>query len=327
MAKSEKQRIKLLRIYEYLKMESDESHPRSMSEIIGELDSQGIKCERKSVSSDIKLLREYGYDIRMVGYKYYLATRELNLGQIRFLIDAAQSAAFLTKEQTQEICAALSMLAGSHRAELLKESVICFDKIKHNNDEALRTVERINRAIDNDKKISFMYFDRLKGGERKYRKNGETYVSNPVGLVFNGGYYYLVCYSEKYDDLIIYRVDRIDDLAEIKESRVRSHKERQFTAGELKNKITAFGMWDNVIEKVTLVFECEYIEDIYDKFGCDVNVRVHDDKHYSITEYVTVSDVFLGWCASYGGHIRIASPTIVKEKLVKKLKESLSVYK
>lgn len=326
MAKSENQKIKLLRLYEILKTETDENHPLKASDLIGLLRDEGIECERKTLYSDIKLLQSYGIDIHTGGYKYYLAGRDLSVGQIRFLIDAAQSAAFLTKKQALEVSASLSMLAGSHKAELLKENVICFDKIKHRNDEALRTVELINRAIENDKKVAFRYFNLEIGGERKYRKNGGRYVCNPMGLIFNGGYYYLVCYSEKYDDLTTYRVDRISDLAEIDEWRIHSEKEKQFTNGDLKNKITAFGMWNCDIEKVMLVFDREYVEDIYDKFGCDVRVGVKDAEHYYITEYVSVSDVFLGWVASFGTHIRIASPESVKRKLVEKLQESLSLY-
>lgn len=326
MAKSERQKIKLLRLYEYLRMESDENHPRTMGEIIKELDSQGIKCERKSVYSDIALLREYGYDIRREGYKYYLATRELNLGQIRFLIDATQSAAFLTKEQTQEICAALSMLAGTHRAELLREHVICFDKNKHLNGEVLRTVEVINRAIDNDKKISFKYFHIGLNGEREYGKSGERYKRSPVGLTFNDGYYYLVCHSEKYGGLNTFRVDRICDVVECDDCITHRPIDEKFTNGTLKDEMTAFGMWHNAVEQVTLIFERAYIEDIYDKFGYGVRIGAYDADHYYISERVNLSDLFYGWVASYGEHIRISSPAYVKERFVEKLKKGLEQY-
>ena len=326
MARSAKQKIKLLRIYEYLRMESDENHPRSMSEILKALKDQKIESERKSVSSDIKLLREYGYDIRMVGYKYYLATRELNLGQIRFLIDATQSAAFLTKAQTQDISAALAMLAGTHSAELLQEKVICFDKIKHRNDDALAIVEKINRAIENEKKITFRYFHIGPNGVKEFGKGGERYKRSPVGLIFNGGFYYLVCHTEKYNGLGTFRVDRMCDVEECNECITHLEVDEKFTNGTLKDEMTAFGMWHNETEKVMLVFERSYIEEVCDKFGYDEHVGVYDADHYYISVRVNLSDLFYGWVASYGTHMRIAGPSHVKEAFMDRLNKALSQY-
>ena len=61
MAKGKNQRLKTLKIYEYLKNNSDIDHPRTVTEIIKALKEQGIDCERKSVYADIDALNEYGY--------------------------------------------------------------------------------------------------------------------------------------------------------------------------------------------------------------------------------------------------------------------------
>lgn len=328
MAKSEKQKIKLLRLYEYLRMDSDEEHPRSMSEIIKELEEQGIKCERKSIYSDIKLLNEYGYDIKTKGYKYYLATRELNLGQIRFLMDVAQSATFLPVKQTKNICEALEILAGTHQAELVHEQVICFDKVKRNNEEVLDTVEKINHAIGNDCKISFRYFHIGFDAKRLYRKNGERYLQNPIGLVFHDGQYYFIAYNDKYDDITTFRVDRMSEVKiESKLPIIHSNKESQFFCTDLKDRMSAFGMWTDVAEQVTFLVDSAYIEDIYEKFGDKISITKRDQEHFTFTEKVNLSDTFYGWIAGYGTHIKIISPQSVKDTLITKLNESLSLYK
>ena len=327
MSKSENQKIKLLRLYEYLRMDSDEEHPRGMSEIIKELESQGIKCERKSIYSDIKLLREYGYDIQTKGYKYYLATRELKLGQIRFLIDATQAATFLPVNQTKEICGALEMLAGSHQAELVHEQVICFDKVKRTNEEVLQTVEKINRAIENDCKVSFRYFNVSFGGKREYRKDGERYLENSVGLIFHDGRYYFVSYNDKHDAILTYRVDRISDMVvETNQPKVHSDKEARFFCGDLKDRMTAFGVWDDVAERVTFIVDNSKIEDIYEKFGEQIHIRPYDEAHFTFTETVNLSNSFYGWCASYGDNVKILAPQNVRDKFIEKMRAIIDRY-
>lgn len=327
MARSENQRIKILRVYEYLKMYSDENNPKSVQEIVEALEAEGIKCERRSIYDDIEILKQYGYDIQTKGYKHYLAKRELNLGQIRFLMDVAQSAYFLPVKQTEEICEALANLAGTHQADIVNEQVICFDKVKRNNDEVLSIVEKINLAIENDCKISFKYFHVGFGGKREYRKNGDRYVQNPVGLVFHDGRYYFITYNEKYSDITTYRIDRMSDVKlETKIPIVHSDKEAQFFCSEFKDRMSAFGMWKNDDESVTFLVDNTYIEDIYEKFGDRINTIPYDKDHFTFTERVNLSDSFYGWCASYGTHIKILSPQSVKDTLVQKLHESLSLY-
>ena len=103
MAKSENQKIKLLKIYDILRMDSDEAHPIGTNELIERLREEGIACARKSLASDIDLLGKYGYGVetkRSQQNLYYLTKRDLDIHAIRFLIDATQSAAFLSKTQT-----------------------------------------------------------------------------------------------------------------------------------------------------------------------------------------------------------------------------------
>ena len=53
MADTKVQKIKLLKIWEILSWKSDEQHPLSTQDIISELKQLGIKCDRRTVYSDI----------------------------------------------------------------------------------------------------------------------------------------------------------------------------------------------------------------------------------------------------------------------------------
>ena len=63
MAKSEKQKLKLLYIMQCLTEKTDAEHSVTTQEIIDYLALQGINAERKSIYTDIDLLIDYGMDI------------------------------------------------------------------------------------------------------------------------------------------------------------------------------------------------------------------------------------------------------------------------
>ena len=58
MAKSPNQKLKLLYLYQILLQRTDEEHPITVPQLIGELDLRGIRAERKSVYDDLEALRQ-----------------------------------------------------------------------------------------------------------------------------------------------------------------------------------------------------------------------------------------------------------------------------
>ena len=67
MAKSEKQKLKLLYLKDILMEKTDEEHYLKMEEIIKLLSEKEIAAERKSIYNDIEMLRKYGVDIDSSG--------------------------------------------------------------------------------------------------------------------------------------------------------------------------------------------------------------------------------------------------------------------
>ena len=63
MAKSPKQKMKLLFMIQMLKEHTDEHHVLTTQEIIEKLAANDIHAERKSIYDDIRTLQDFGYDI------------------------------------------------------------------------------------------------------------------------------------------------------------------------------------------------------------------------------------------------------------------------
>lgn len=132
------QKIKLLKLMELLRQETDELHPLSTNEICNRLNTMGISCERRTLAKDISLLNEQGFEVMWcrVGKEkaYYVEDRSFSVPELKILIDAVQAANFITDKKSIELIDKISALGGSHRADILKNNIVCFNTRKHSNE-------------------------------------------------------------------------------------------------------------------------------------------------------------------------------------------------
>ena len=94
MPKSRNQKLKLLYLRDYLLKNSDEEHPVTIAQITEFLAKNDIEVERKTVYSDLALLKEYGMDIIMTRGKnvgYFVGDRDFQLPELKLLVDSVQS--------------------------------------------------------------------------------------------------------------------------------------------------------------------------------------------------------------------------------------------
>ena len=326
MAKSEHQKIKLVVLLDILRMYSDEEHPLSTNEIIRRLAEHGIETGRKALYSDIELLNEFGYEVLCIKSRsnlYYIVDRNFDVAELRILLDAVQSANFVTAKKTKELTDKIAALAGTHRAKLLTKNVIYAGGTKHSNEKIYYSIDSIDRAICMHKKVSFKYFDLDVHGDRKYRKNGEKYVVNPVSLVFNDDKYYLTCYNDKYKNLSNYRVDRMDEVTILNEEITPSDCAVDFNAHHHRKE--AFSMYIGKSEKITFCVDESALDIIFDMFGEKTKFSYFGNK-YKFSAHVQVSPTFYGWCALLGDKLRILSPQNVVDGYKAHLQSALNNY-
>jgi hypothetical protein len=104
MKTASKQKLRLLYIIDILASKSDEEHLLSANDIIHFLkEDYGIECERKTVYDCIDCLNEYGYEIikSQSPRGYFLVPYHFELPELRLLIDAVQSANFISAKKTK----------------------------------------------------------------------------------------------------------------------------------------------------------------------------------------------------------------------------------
>ena len=315
MPEENHQKIKLLKIMEILRQETDEEHLMTKAELSSRLVAMNISCNTRSLSRDVKLLNEQGYEIMetLVGHEkaYYVCDRSFSVPELKILIDAVQAASFVTDKKAAELIEKIAVLGGSHKATILKSNIVKFNTRKHTNETIYYTVGFIEDAIQRNKKIIFRYFDLDENGQKVYRRDGHHYVVEPVALVFNEDNYYLIVFSEKHDGTANYRVDRIDGVEIIDEP--ISDKARSLRRKVARYTEEAFKMFNGPQENVTLRFANKLIGPVLDKFGEGTKMTRVDDHTVEATVQVRIAPTFWGWLFQFGKEMVIEEPVELQQ--------------
>lgn len=323
MAQDNCQKIKLLKLMEILRQETDEDHPMRASGVCERLVQEGISCDRRTLTRDITLLNEQGFEVMsvMVGHEkaYYIEDRSFSVPELKILIDAVQAASFITEKKTQELVSKLAALGGSHQADVLKRNMVCFNTRKHGNESIYYNVGFLEDAIEQQCKIIFLYFDLDENGEKIYRRNGHHYVVEPIALVFNEDNYYLICYSARHDSISNYRVDRMTNVELIDDPICAKAVELRSSVADYTEQ--AFKMYGGPLVDATLVFPPPLIGAVYDKFGEDTAMRRYYDGTVGAKVKLRVSPTFWGWLFQFGGDMKIAAPDSLAEEYGRQLEK------
>lgn len=327
MRQEKAHKIKLLKLWEILKRETDSEHRLSTRELLDKLASEGIECDRRTLYDDIKVLNEYGYEImqdRSRANLYYVEDRNFDIPELKILIDSVEASSFITKKKSRELISKIAALGGSHRAELLKKYSIEYNTKKHNNENIYYSVMAIGEAIDKKRKIRFQYYDTDVLKNKVLRKDGNYYIVNPCCMVYDNNNYYLVCYDDKHRQLSHYRIDRmlnaevctdkIDNYPNLKNSDIRNHINQ------------LFGMYTGEKTKVKIRADNSLVDVVQDKFG-DVNSFKYDNDNFVFYADVQLSPMFYSWCFSLGSKIAIIEPASAVESYRERLRVAFESIK
>ncbi len=316
MPKSSNQKLKLLYLVKILNEKTDEEHAITTQELIAELEQFEISVERKTIYTDIEQLQRFGYDIVTSKNKktggYYLASRQFELPELKLLVDAVQSSKFITIKKSKQLIKKIESLASKYEAKQLQRQVYVFDRVKNENESIYYNVDSIHKAIQNNVKISFQYFDWNLNKKMKFRKNGNRYRISPLALLWRDENYYLVAYDETEQKVKHYRVDKMLDMEILSVPRKGMELLKEHQIAEYANK--TFGMYAGYEETVTMQFTNRLVGVVIDRFGKQVDLRKRDEENFSVRVKVAISGQFFGWLTGLGREAKIIAPqSIVSE--------------
>ena len=319
-------KLKMIKIWEILSQETDENHPMTTNELLSKLETLGIDCNRKTLYADIDALNEFGYEImcnHSRSNEYYVVDRTFSVAELRILMDAIQAADFITDNKSSQFIDKVANLAGTRRAEVLKDHLIAFNNTKTDNEQIYYIVETINEAIAQQHKVKFQYFHYDTKRNKKYKKEKFYYV-NPYATVMDNDKYYLIGYDDFQRKMWHYRVDRMEQVSVSRHPISYFDEIEQFDISNYKRQL--FGMFSG--EEVDVTFEAheKLIDVIYDMFGVDTKLKAISDDCFQFTVTVQLSSQFYGWCCSFGDMLKVVAPTTVVNMLEDYISNLIHTY-
>ena len=295
------------------------------------LEKEGITCERKSIYADVKTLNQLGFNIMTTlspKRGYFMATRQFELPQVRLLVDAVSSAAFITPKKTSDLISKLEGLVSKNQAADLISQVYIDSNTKCNNEEIYYVIDKLHDAIINKYKVSFQY--RRRNIDKKNKKSyvNKEFKVSPYALIWKDDHYYLVCNNEKYDNLMNLRLDRIRKISPIDEpvrpiSQVSDY-ENEFDVADYTSKM--FNMFSGYNASVTLICNLNLREEIMDRFGAKIPLTAVDSDHFQTTIDAAVSEGLVTWIMNFGNKIKVEGPQELVDMIKNRANDILQIY-
>ena len=328
MAKGHNQKLKLLYLLKILYEYTDDIHGITMPEIIMRLDEYGVDAERKGLYTDISDLCRFGIDVikekRNRKYYYYIGNRSFELPELKLLVDAVQSSKFITVKKSHDLINKLEYLTSRYEAKQLQRQVYVAERVKTMNESIYYNVDTIHTAINDNRVITFHYYQWNIDKKMELRHGGKRYKVSPWALTWAEENYYLIGYDAEVNRVKHYRVDKMLHIEVGVEARTGQECFDEFDMVAYSKRI--FGMFDGKTESVKLECENRFAGIIIDRFGKDVMFIKVDETHFITNVDVAVSDHFLAWVIALGNGVRIVSPDDVVERMRRRVKELGNVY-
>ncbi len=303
-------------ILEILKTYSDEQHSLTQQEIIKLLDKNyGMKCDRRSVKSNVESLKELGYDISMdKGYR--MLSRDFDDAELRILIDSVLFSKSISTRQAKSLIEKIRGLASRYFNAKVSHVSNLPELNRTINKQAMYSLDVINDAISEKKKISFIY--NVMGTDFKlHPKREEPYIVNPYQIVANNGKFYLIGNYDKYDNVAHFRIDKMTDVKMLSEKMKPMNKVPELEKGLNLPKHMAehIYMFGGKSVPVKIKTTADMMSELTDWFGKDFSIMNQDGDEITV-RVVCNQEAMRYWALQYGPYVEIIEPKELREKLL-----------
>lgn len=312
---------RLIELLKLLYTQTDEDHPLSTSVIVSYFKNQGVPTDRETIKADVDILNNCGIEIyaaKADKTRYHYVNRIFELAELKLLVDAVESSKFITSKKSTALVEKLMTFVSDKRAKELERHLYTTGRIKPENESVFYAVDAIHKAINTGRQVSFVYCEYDLNKELVPKRDGELYYFSPYAMLYLEDKYYVLGYSERHGKIITYRVDRmkaVDVLDEYIMPKPKDFDPVEYT-------VNIFSMYDGETYKVKLLCQSRLMNYIIDRFGDDVYTTITDDRHFTATVDVSVSQTFFAWVFQFAGGIQIISPPEVKEQYFRMLEKA-----
>jgi predicted DNA-binding transcriptional regulator YafY len=306
-------------ILEILRNYTDEEHSLTQQEIIKLLElNYGMECDRRSVKNNVLSLKELGeecgFEISMEkGYR--LISREFDDAELRILIDSVLFSKSISTRQAKNLIKKIRNLASKYFNAKVSHVCNLPELNRTINKQAMYSMDVINDAIAEKRKINFIYND-IGTDFKLHPRREEPYVVNPYQIVANNGRFYLICNYDKYDNVAHFRIDRMTDVHELEE-KIKPMKEVPELDGRLnlpKHMAEHIYMFSGPSSAIKLATTADMMSELVDWFGNDFKIMEQDGDRI-VVRLNCNEKAMRFWALQYGPYVEVLGPESLRKQI------------
>jgi len=328
MPRGSNQKFKFTYLMKVMAEKTDDEHSLTMPQILEELEKYEVSAERKSIYEDFKDMSKLGIDVikeqRGRETFYHIAGREFELAEVKLLIDAVQSAKFITQKKSKSLISKVKNFVSEHQAKQLQRQIVINDRVKTMNESVYYNVDDIHTAINQNRKIKFKYYKWDIDKKLVERHGGSYFFVSPWALLWDDENYYMIAFDDWDNKIKHYRVDKMMYIEVGNDERAGKEEFKNFDMAKYSK--ATFGMYHGEKTKVCIKFANHMCGVFIDRFGKDTLFRKIDENHSELIADINVSPQFFGWIFSLGNDVEIVSPIEVVNELREYTKKFIMKY-
>lgn len=308
---------RLLEVKSLFEDNTDINHSLSVANIINLLSANGHKTCRNTVLGDIHTLQDYGIEIEAFSDGFRLVRRTFSITDLKIISAAIAAFKFLTVEKSEELIKKLKTLCSRYEAQDLQCEFHIANRVKTDNMEVMDNIDAITKAMKENKRFTFDYYDYNTNKEMAY--NG-TRECSPWEMAICNEEYYVVTQYEKYPETPTnFRIDRMKNIHIIDKNRIKPSEDIDIG----KYLKSSFSMFSGIEEYVTLRFpmRTKMCNVVYDKFGLDTVIFKDSEDFFTIHVPIKTEEpkAFFSWLALFEGEVQIIKPLSLAEEFSKRI--------
>ena len=318
-------KLALLYILKILETETDALHPLYQEEIADRLlRDHGIELERKAIARNLALLDEAGYDIVKTPEGYYLGERLFESSELRLLIDSVLCSRHVNPRHSRELAERLAAIGGRHFRHRCRHiaSASAWDKTEGG--ELFYNIEVADDAIEAGHRLSFSY---CRFGPDKKLKRSSQHTVSPYRMLLKNQHYYLMAYSDTYEKIAFFRMDKIADIKGTEMPAVPLRSIPGYENGIDDHRLSSAlpYMYGDTPVPVTFLARASVLDQVVDWFGGDAEMSPLPDGDYRVTVRVSPTAMEY-WAMQYAKFVRILAPASLRDRVAGNLREALAGY-
>ncbi|WP_185903762.1 helix-turn-helix transcriptional regulator [Hathewaya massiliensis] len=243
-----------------------------------------------------------------------ILTREDVLAISKILLE---SRAFCKDEINHLVKSILREISSEQRKaveELIGNELFNFVPLQHNG-RLLSKLWELSEFIRNKEIIEINY---AKTNGREVQR-----ILKPVAIIFSEYYFYLIAYfnKSKYDDPVVFRVDRIKTYKKVGE-KFHIEDSKRFEDGEFRKRVQF--MYTGELMKISFEFYGSSIEPVLDRLPTAEVIDEHEGV-FSVQAEVYGTGIKM-WVLSQGSNVRVTSPPEFVDEIKREIENTRKMY-